>query len=88
MNKKKIFIAVDTNSISIAKKIIRNTQTNKIKIAAYLSIVLLKEGLITFVLFTSQLSTADNPYELLRNMLFLFGSKIKFLSTFLNNPMF
>ncbi len=32
MNKKKIFIAVDTNKISRAKKIIRNTQTNKIKI--------------------------------------------------------
>ena len=32
MNKKKIFIAVDTNKISRAKKIIKNTQTNKIKI--------------------------------------------------------
>ena len=32
MNKKKIFIAIDTNDISIAKKIIRNTQTNKIKV--------------------------------------------------------
>ena len=32
MNKKKIFIAVDTNKISKAKKIIRDTQTNKIKI--------------------------------------------------------
>ena len=32
MNKKKIFIAVDTNKISRAKKIIRDTQTNKIKI--------------------------------------------------------
>ena len=32
MNKKKIFIAVDTNKISIAKKIIRETQTKKIKI--------------------------------------------------------
>ncbi len=32
MNKKKIFIAVDTNKISIAKRIIRDTQTNKIKI--------------------------------------------------------
>ena len=32
MNKKKIFIAVDTNSISKAKKIISNTQTNKIKV--------------------------------------------------------
>ena len=32
MNKKKIFIAVDTNKISKAKKIIRDTQTNKIKV--------------------------------------------------------
>ena len=32
MNKKKIFIAVDTNSISKANKIIRETQTKKIKI--------------------------------------------------------
>ncbi len=32
MNKKKVFIAVDTNKISKAKKIIRDTQTNKIKI--------------------------------------------------------
>ena len=32
MNKKKIFIAVDTNNISKAKKIIKYTQTNKIKV--------------------------------------------------------
>ena len=32
MNKKKIFIAVDTNKVSRAKKIIRDTQTQKIKI--------------------------------------------------------
>ena len=32
MNKKKIFIAVDTNKISKAKRIIKDTQTNKIKI--------------------------------------------------------
>ena len=32
MSKKKIFIAVDTNKISRAKRIIRDTQTNKIKI--------------------------------------------------------
>ena len=32
MNKKKIFIAVDTNKISRAKRIIKETQTNKIKI--------------------------------------------------------
>jgi len=32
INKKKIFIAVDTNNVSKAKKIIRDTQTNKIKI--------------------------------------------------------
>lgn len=32
MNKKKIFIAVDTNQVSIAKKIIRDTQTKKIKV--------------------------------------------------------
>ena len=32
MKKCKIFIAIDTNKISIAKKIIRETQTNKIKI--------------------------------------------------------
>ncbi len=32
MNKKKIFIAVDTSKISLAKKIIRDTQTNKIKV--------------------------------------------------------
>ena len=32
MNKKKIFVAVDTNNISKAKKIINDTQTNKIKI--------------------------------------------------------
>ena len=32
MSKKKIFIAVDTNKISIAKRIIRDTQTNKIRI--------------------------------------------------------
>ncbi len=32
MNKKKIFIAVDTNKISRAKRIIKDTQTNKIKI--------------------------------------------------------
>ena len=32
MNKKKIFIAVDTPKISRAKRIIRDTQTNKIKI--------------------------------------------------------
>ena len=32
MNKKKIFIAIDTNKVSKAKKIIRDTQTNKIKI--------------------------------------------------------
>ena len=32
MNKKKIFIAVDTNNISKAKKIIKDTQMNKIKV--------------------------------------------------------
>ena len=32
MNKKKIFIAVDTNNISKAKKIIKETRSNKIKI--------------------------------------------------------
>ena len=32
MIKKKIFIAVDTNKISKAKKIIKETQTNRIKI--------------------------------------------------------
>ena len=32
MNKKKIFIAVDTNKVSRAKRIIKDTQTNKIKI--------------------------------------------------------
>ncbi len=32
MNKKKIFIAVDTNNVSRAKKIIRDTQTKKIKV--------------------------------------------------------
>ena len=32
MSKKKIFIAVDTNKISRAKRIIKDTQTNKIKI--------------------------------------------------------
>ena len=32
MNKKKIFIAVDTNKISRAKRIIKDTQTNKIKV--------------------------------------------------------
>ena len=32
MNKKKIFIAVDTNKVSQAKRIIRDTQTNKIKV--------------------------------------------------------
>ena len=32
MNKKKIFIAVDTNKVSKAKKIIRDTQTKKIKV--------------------------------------------------------
>ena len=32
MNKKKIFIAVDTNQISRAKKIIKETQTKKIKV--------------------------------------------------------
>ena len=32
MNKKKIFIAIDTNKVSKAKKIIRDTQMNKIKI--------------------------------------------------------
>tara|TARA_A100001388_G_scaffold224919_1_gene175954 strand:- start:124 stop:795 length:672 start_codon:yes stop_codon:yes gene_type:complete len=32
MNKKKIFIAVDTNNISKAKKIINDTQMNKIKV--------------------------------------------------------
>ena len=32
MNKKKIFIAVDTNNISKAKKIIKDTQTNEIKV--------------------------------------------------------
>ncbi len=32
MNKKKIFIAIDTNKVSKAKKIIRDTQTKKIKV--------------------------------------------------------
>ena len=32
MSKKKIFVAVDTNKISRAKRIIKDTQTNKIKI--------------------------------------------------------
>ena len=32
INKKKIFIAVDTNKVSLAKKIIKDTQTNKIKV--------------------------------------------------------
>ena len=32
MNKKKIFIAVDTNNVSKAKKIIRDTQTKKIEV--------------------------------------------------------
>ena len=31
-NKKKLFVAIDTNSISKAKKIIKETKTNKIKI--------------------------------------------------------
>ena len=32
MNKKKIFIAIDTNKVPKAKKIIRDTRTNKIKV--------------------------------------------------------
>ena len=32
MNKKKIFIAIDTNKVSKAKKIIRDSRTNKIKV--------------------------------------------------------
>ena len=32
MNKKKIFIAIDTNKVSTAKKIIKDTQTKKIKV--------------------------------------------------------
>jgi len=32
MNKKKIFIAIDTNKVLNAKKIIKDTQTNKIKV--------------------------------------------------------
>ncbi len=32
MNKKKIFIAVDTNKVSKARKIIRDTQSNRIKV--------------------------------------------------------
>ena len=32
MNKKKIFISVDTKKVSLAKKIIKDTQTNKIKV--------------------------------------------------------
>ena len=32
MNKKQIIIAIDTNNISKAKKIINDTQTNKIKV--------------------------------------------------------
>ena len=32
MNKKKIFIAVDTNKVSKANRIIRDTQTKKIKV--------------------------------------------------------
>ena len=32
MNKKKIFIAVDTDNVSKAKKIIKDTQTNRIKV--------------------------------------------------------
>ena len=32
MNKKKIFIAIDTNKVFRAKKIIRDTQTNRIKV--------------------------------------------------------
>ena len=49
---------------------------------------MLNEGLIIFVLFTCEASNADSPYELFKNMLFMFGSKMKFLSTFLNDPMF
>ena len=32
MSKKKIFIAIDTNKVSKAKKIIKDTRTNKIKV--------------------------------------------------------
>ena len=32
MNKKKIFVAIDTNKVSKAKKIIRDTKTNKIEV--------------------------------------------------------
>ena len=32
MNKRKIFIAIDTNKISLAKKIISHTQTNQLDI--------------------------------------------------------
>ena len=32
MNKKKIFIAVDTDKVSLAKKIIKDTQTKKVKV--------------------------------------------------------
>ena len=32
MNKKKIFVAIDTNKVSKANKIIKDTQTKKIKI--------------------------------------------------------
>ena len=32
INKKKIFVAIDTNKVSKAKKIIRNSRTNKIKV--------------------------------------------------------
>ena len=55
MNKKKIFIAVDTNKISIAKRIIRDTQTNKIKIGYKFGL----EFLRFLVASASQMASAE-----------------------------
>ena len=94
MNKKKIFIAVDTNKISKAKRIIRDTQTNKIKIGYKFGLEFFysKEGrkfissLKNQIIFLD-LKLNDIPNTIVSAMKSLKNLKISYLTVHLSSGM-
>tara|TARA_X000000950_G_scaffold15418_1_gene16707 strand:- start:531 stop:1205 length:675 start_codon:yes stop_codon:yes gene_type:complete len=94
MNKKKIFIAVDTNKISRAKRIIRDTQTNKIKIGYKFGLEFFysKEGrkfissLKNQIIFLD-LKLNDIPNTIVSAMKSLKNLKISYLTVHLSSGM-
>ncbi len=94
MNKKKIFIAVDTNKISKAKRIIRETQINKIKIGYKFGLEFFysKEGrkfissLKNQIIFLD-LKLNDIPNTIVSAMKSLKNLKISYLTVHLSSGM-